>query len=147
MGLYLTDPELYKKYKDEVLKRSPSFQRSDKRAMSDKEIAAELGLEGRDVTSATATRSKCTRSRWTSSAPPRKTMPRNVCGRERCGRNTPAGSRVAEAGGVQGSRRLHCRRCAGRFNHLGAARAAALPTSRPWAQTTGRRSADERRNT
>lgn len=50
MGLYLTDPELYKKYKDEVLKRSPSFQRSDKRAMSDKEIAAELGLEVRDVT-------------------------------------------------------------------------------------------------
>ncbi len=50
MGLYIVDPELYEKYKDEVLKRSPSFQRTDKRAMSDQEIADELGLAVRDVT-------------------------------------------------------------------------------------------------
>ena len=50
MGLYIVDPKLYTKYKDEVLKRCASFQRSDKRAMSDREIADELGLDARDVT-------------------------------------------------------------------------------------------------
>ncbi len=58
MGFYFVDPETYKKYKDKVLELSHAVQinfqehlPADKRrpGLSDKQIAAELGLEERVV--------------------------------------------------------------------------------------------------
>ena len=50
MGIFRLDPEVYRRYKDEVLQLSNSFQRIDRRGLSDAEIAAKLGLEERVVT-------------------------------------------------------------------------------------------------
>ncbi len=58
MGFYFVDPETYKKYKDEILSYSQSVQvntqeflpaEKRKRPLSDKEIAAKMGLEERVV--------------------------------------------------------------------------------------------------
>ena len=58
MGFYFVDPETYKKYKDEVLSYSQSVQvniqeflpeEKRKKPLSDKEIAAKMGLEERVV--------------------------------------------------------------------------------------------------
>ncbi|MBI2492547.1 MAG: hypothetical protein HYV94_10695 [Candidatus Rokubacteria bacterium] len=50
MGVFKLDPEVYKRYKDEVLKLCNSFQRIDRPGLSDKQIAAKLGLDERTVT-------------------------------------------------------------------------------------------------
>ena len=50
MGIFRLDPEMYRRYKDEVLRLSNSFQRIDRRCLSDAEIAAKLGLSERVVT-------------------------------------------------------------------------------------------------
>src|SRR5437899_12935094 len=50
MGVFKLDPEVYKRYKDEVLKLSNSFQRIDQPGLSDKQIAERLGLDERTVT-------------------------------------------------------------------------------------------------
>ena len=39
MGVFKLDPEVYKRYKDEVLKLCNSFQRIDQPGLSDKQIA------------------------------------------------------------------------------------------------------------
>ncbi len=56
MGVFTVDPAVYRRYKDEVLRLSNSFQRNIKidlpnrtRGLSDKEIAERLGLEERTV--------------------------------------------------------------------------------------------------
>lgn len=58
MGFYFVDPETYKKYKDEILSYSQSVQVNTqeflpeerrKRPLSDREIAARMGLEERLV--------------------------------------------------------------------------------------------------
>ncbi|MEE9280633.1 MAG: hypothetical protein V3V67_10705 [Myxococcota bacterium] len=58
MGSFFIDPETYERYKDEVLRLSNSFQVNvqehlpageRQRGLSDREIAAELGLEERVV--------------------------------------------------------------------------------------------------
>ncbi|MBI4634784.1 MAG: hypothetical protein HY727_00410 [Candidatus Rokubacteria bacterium] len=48
--MFVLDPEIYTRYKDQVLELSNSFQRIGQRGLSDKEIAARLGLEERVVT-------------------------------------------------------------------------------------------------
>jgi hypothetical protein len=48
--MFTVDPELYARYKDEILSLCNSFQRSDHRPLSDAEIAARLGLDQRMVT-------------------------------------------------------------------------------------------------
>lgn len=58
MGFFFVDPEIYKRYKDEVLRLSSSLQvniheqlpaEKRQRGLSDQEIAARLGLEERVV--------------------------------------------------------------------------------------------------
>jgi hypothetical protein len=56
MGVFTVDPALYRRYKDEVLRLSNSFQRNVKidlpnrtRGLSDNEIAERLGLDERTV--------------------------------------------------------------------------------------------------
>ena len=56
MGVFTVDPTVYRRYKDEVLRLSNSFQRNIKidlpnrmRGLSDKEIAERLGLDERTV--------------------------------------------------------------------------------------------------
>ena len=58
MGFFFIDPEIYKRYKDEILRLSDSFQvniqehlpaETRQRGLSDKEIADKLGLEERVV--------------------------------------------------------------------------------------------------
>jgi hypothetical protein len=58
MGFFFIDPETYKQYKDEVLRLSNAFQvniqeqlpaEQRQRGLSDREIAAQLGLEERVV--------------------------------------------------------------------------------------------------
>ncbi len=56
MGVFTVDPDLYHRYKDEVLRLSNSFQRNVKidmpnrmRGLSDKEIAERLDLDERIV--------------------------------------------------------------------------------------------------
>jgi hypothetical protein len=56
MGVFTVDPDVYHRYKDEVLRLSNSFQRNIKidlpnrmRGLSDKEIAERLGLDERTV--------------------------------------------------------------------------------------------------
>ncbi len=58
MGFFFVDPETYKRYKDEILRLSDSFQvniqehlpaETRQRGLSDKEIADKLGLEERVV--------------------------------------------------------------------------------------------------
>ena len=50
MGVFKLDPEVYTRWKDEVLKLSNSFQRIGEPGLSDKQIAAKLGLDERTVT-------------------------------------------------------------------------------------------------
>jgi hypothetical protein len=50
MGFFRLDPEVYRRWKDEVLRLSNSFQRIGQRGLSDAEIAARLGLDERTVT-------------------------------------------------------------------------------------------------
>ena len=50
MGIFRLDPEVYRRHKDEVLQLSNSFQRIDRRGLSDAEIAEKLGLSERVVT-------------------------------------------------------------------------------------------------
>lgn len=50
MGIFRLDPEVYRRYKDEVLKLSNSFQRIGRCGLSDREIAERLGLDERTVT-------------------------------------------------------------------------------------------------
>ena len=50
MTVFKLDPEIYKRYKDEVLQLANSFQRIDRRGLSDAEIAEKLGLSERVVT-------------------------------------------------------------------------------------------------
>ena len=50
MTVFKLDPEVYKRYKDEVLKLCNSFQRIDQPGLSDKQIAERLGLDERTVT-------------------------------------------------------------------------------------------------
>ena len=50
MGVFKLDPDVYTRWKDEVLKLSNSFQRIDRPGLSDKQIAAKLGLDERTVT-------------------------------------------------------------------------------------------------
>lgn len=50
MGIFRLDPDVYRRYKDEVLKLSNSFQRIGQRGLSDREIAERLGLDERTVT-------------------------------------------------------------------------------------------------
>ena len=50
MGVFKLDPEIYKRYKDQVLKLCNSFQRIDQPGISDKQIAETLGLDERTVT-------------------------------------------------------------------------------------------------
>lgn len=50
MSFFRLDPDLYARHKDEVLRLSNSFQRIDRRGLSDREIAERLGLDERTVT-------------------------------------------------------------------------------------------------
>ena len=50
MGVFRLDPEVYRRFKDEVLRLSNSLQRIDRRGLSDREIAERLGLDERTVT-------------------------------------------------------------------------------------------------
>jgi hypothetical protein len=50
MGVFKLDPEVYRRYKDQVLKLCNSFQRIDQPGLSDKQIAEQLGLDERTVT-------------------------------------------------------------------------------------------------
>ncbi len=50
MSFFRLDPDLYARHKDEVLRLSNSFQRIDRRGLSDREIAERLGLDARTVT-------------------------------------------------------------------------------------------------
>ena len=50
MTVFKLDPEVYKRYKDEVLKLCNSFQKIDQPGLSDKQIAERLGLDERTVT-------------------------------------------------------------------------------------------------
>jgi hypothetical protein len=50
MGIFKLDPEVYRQHRDEVLRLSNSFQRIGQRGLSDREIAARLGLDERTVT-------------------------------------------------------------------------------------------------
>ena len=48
--IFRLDPEVYRRYKDEVLKLSNSFQKIDQPGLSRQEIATKLGLDQRAVT-------------------------------------------------------------------------------------------------
>jgi hypothetical protein len=48
--MFRLDPEVYKRYKDDVLALSNSFQRIDQPGLSDQQIAERLGLDPRTVT-------------------------------------------------------------------------------------------------
>jgi len=48
--MFRLDPAVYARHKDEVLKLCNSFQRIDRRGLSDREIAERLGLDERTVT-------------------------------------------------------------------------------------------------
>jgi hypothetical protein len=48
--MFTLDPEVYRRYKDEVLRLCNSFQRIGHRGLSDREIAERLGLDERTVT-------------------------------------------------------------------------------------------------
>jgi len=50
MSFFRLDPDVYARYKDEILKLCNSFQRIDRRGLSDREIAEKLGLDERTVT-------------------------------------------------------------------------------------------------
>ncbi|HEY7519667.1 MAG TPA: hypothetical protein VIE36_15380 [Methylomirabilota bacterium] len=50
MTFFRLDPELYARYKDEVLRLGNSFQTIERRGLSDREIAERLGLDERTVT-------------------------------------------------------------------------------------------------
>ncbi len=50
MGVFKLDPEVYTRYKDQVLKLCNSFQRIDQPGLSDRQIAQKLGLDERTVT-------------------------------------------------------------------------------------------------
>jgi hypothetical protein len=50
MSFFRLDPALYARHKDEVLRLANSFQRIGQRGLSDREIAARLGLDERTVT-------------------------------------------------------------------------------------------------
>ncbi len=50
MTFFRLDPALYARHKDEVLALSNSFQRIDRRGLSDREIAERLDLDERTVT-------------------------------------------------------------------------------------------------
>src|SRR5262245_63725821 len=50
MTVFKLDPEIYKRYKDEVLKLCNSFQKIDQPGLSDKQISERLGLDERTVT-------------------------------------------------------------------------------------------------
>jgi hypothetical protein len=50
MGVFRLDPDVYRRWKDEVLRLSNSFQRIGQRGLSDREIAERLGLDERTVT-------------------------------------------------------------------------------------------------
>jgi hypothetical protein len=50
MTFFRLDPEVYARHRDEVLKLSNSFQHIDRRGLSDREIAEQLGLDERTVT-------------------------------------------------------------------------------------------------
>ena len=50
MSVFKLDPEVYKRYKDEVLELCNSFQRIDRPGLSDRQIAERLGLDERTVT-------------------------------------------------------------------------------------------------
>ena len=49
MTVFKLDPEVYKRYKDEVLKLCNSFQKIDQPGLSDKQIAERLGLDERQT--------------------------------------------------------------------------------------------------
>jgi hypothetical protein len=48
--MFRLDPDVYKRYKDDVLRLSNSFQHIDRPGLSDKQIAERLGLDERTVT-------------------------------------------------------------------------------------------------
>ena len=50
MGVFSLDPEVYRRYKDEVLALSNSFQKIHQPGLSDRQIAERLGLDERTVT-------------------------------------------------------------------------------------------------
>jgi hypothetical protein len=50
MGIFRLDPEVYRRYRDEVFRLSNSLQRIGHRGLSDGEIAERLGLDERTVT-------------------------------------------------------------------------------------------------
>jgi orotate phosphoribosyltransferase-like protein len=50
MGIFRLDPEVYERYKDEVLRLCNSFQKIGQRGLSDREIAERLHLDERTVT-------------------------------------------------------------------------------------------------
>jgi hypothetical protein len=50
MTFFRLDPDLYARHKDDVLRLSNSFQRIDRRGLSDREIGERLGLDERTVT-------------------------------------------------------------------------------------------------
>jgi hypothetical protein len=50
MAFFALDPEVYRRYKDEVLRLGNSFQTIERRGLSDREIAEKLGLDERTVT-------------------------------------------------------------------------------------------------
>jgi len=50
MGVFQLDPEVYRRYKDEVLALCNSFQKIHQPGLSDKQIAERLGLDERTVT-------------------------------------------------------------------------------------------------
>jgi len=49
-AVFVLDPEIYRRYRDQVLALCNSFQRIGQRGFSDREIAERLGLEERVVT-------------------------------------------------------------------------------------------------
>lgn len=50
MAFFKLDPEVYARHKDAVLKLSSSFQTIERRGLSDREIAEQIGLDERTVT-------------------------------------------------------------------------------------------------
>ena len=50
MTFFRLDPDVYARYKDDVLRLSNSFQTIERRGLSDREIAEQLSLDERTVT-------------------------------------------------------------------------------------------------
>lgn len=50
MSVFRLDPDVYRRWKDEILRLSNSFQTIGQRGLSDREIAERLGLDERLVT-------------------------------------------------------------------------------------------------